>query len=224
MKRLICTLTLTMVFIVAVGAQQRSAPIQLNWDDAQNLVRQLAAAVDPARPENSYMPPLMREKLAWVFRENGAGRLTINLSKEPARNPDGSVNLGVLMDSTKYPASALINIYAGRLMTFVRWFQGVRYGYDDPTKDFFALGLVHEAIHLEQPVSFFARRSGPHPGPEEEERAWRKLIIQAARPMRESGRKMQSDIQEADDILRRCNDAPKCPDFIKFITTGKPGR
>lgn len=214
MRRLLCAFV-CVVSLGTTGKAQR-APIEFNWWDANDLLRQLLVAIDPARPENIYMPQLLREKIAWVFSENKAGRLILNFSPSPQRDRNGKENRGALMDATKNQSGALVNIYAGTLMYFVRYKRGVRQGFDEVSKDGFALSLAHEAIHLEQPLSFFLDRNFH---PEEEDRAWRTCIIQIIRPMRASGRKMELDRhKEADDILRRCHDRPSCPDFVAFIT------
>ena len=146
MRRLLCAFV-CVVSLGTTGKAQR-APIEFNWWDANDLLRQLLVAIDPARPENIYMPQLLREKIAWVFSENKAGRLILNFSPSPQRDRNGKENRGALMDATKNQSGALVNIYAGTLMYFVRYKRGVRQGFDEVSKDGFALSLAHEAIHL----------------------------------------------------------------------------
>jgi hypothetical protein len=57
-----------LLIVVVLQAPYRE-PVTYTKEEALALGQQLIAEIDPARRENVYMPPLLREKIAWVFAE-----------------------------------------------------------------------------------------------------------------------------------------------------------
>jgi hypothetical protein len=213
MRRLLLIFALVTAFATNAVAQYKQTHYEFSHEEALQLVNQLIGAIEPDKPENAYMPPLLRDKIRWVYRQYEKKHLTINYVASYDRNRDGSDNKGTFMRSQRANGgkAALIEIFALRLIVYVRIQKGVLSGYNDEIKDLFAIALAHKAVHLEV--------AGPaKENLQEEERTWRKIDLGVIRPMRAAGRKVEADFIEADDLLRRCHDRPVCPGFTRFIS------
>ncbi|SRR6266576_324940 len=75
----------------------------------------------------------------------------------------------------------------------------------------FALGLVHETVHLEKDNS--ANPANFEDRPAEELRAWRKVDLNVVRELRRLNQPMNPRLIEADDALRSCTDE-ECEDIV----------
>ncbi len=79
----------------------------------------------------------------------------------------------------------------------------------------FALGLVHETVHLEKdntanPANFQERLA-------EELRAWRKVDLNVVRQLRRLNQPMNPRLIEADDALRSCSDEAECESLREIL-------
>lgn len=181
--------------------------------EAKELANQMLAAVNPDRPENAAMPSFMKEKILWLINQQNSQNLIVALKPQYRSTGDRSS----LMDSGYDDADKMfINIYGARLIQLVRQQNNTPVGFNPKEKNTFALALVHEAIHLEQPASYF-RSAGYDELIAEEVRTWAKMIIYAVRPMRSRGEPLESDFREMDDTLKTCNDRPDCEGFIQAL-------
>jgi hypothetical protein len=201
---------LALLIVITLQAPHREPPTTYTKEEALLLGHQLIAAIDPAKPENGYMPPLLREKIAWVFSEFNKGTLRLTIGAEK-----GEYLMGA--DATS-KTDRWIFVNSSRLMGFARGDLKLREGYNDFLKDTFATALAHEAIHLEViplPRKDFATTL------REEERAWRKATIEIVRPLRAQGRKVLRDFARADDILLAGKDRLPCPKFTTFLKQGR---
>lgn len=86
----------------------------------------------------------------------------------------------------------------------------------------FALGLVHEAVHLQN----------PHPGNpasvedrlNEELRAWREVNLNVVRQFRNLNQPMNPRMIEADEALRSCEDKRPCQPLRQILLPGESRR
>jgi len=86
----------------------------------------------------------------------------------------------------------------------------------------FALGLVHETVHLEKdntanPAILQERLA-------EELRAWRKVDLNVVRELRRLNQPMNPRLIEADDALRSCGDKAQCESLREIFAMNKSNR
>lgn len=222
--------------------QSEPAPTKLAYTEAEGLqlVNELLAAVNPALPENFYFPPWVRERILWIFHEDAQNTLLIRFV-EPFFNTEKDVSTLIRSNFTTLEGAnqtkngrvyklkpgkkhvPFIEIRSGRLMVLVRLQQKTKTGFSQMMKDTFALLLAHEAEHLQRGEEWFTAR--PHTRAEhllEEVRAMALTVLKGTRPMRAVGLKLELDLNQADDILRSCQDNPKCPEFQAFVERHAP--
>jgi hypothetical protein len=199
--------------------------------EAVQFVNSLLAAINPSNAENSYMPPFMKEKITWVYSKIALKRIKLNASPYFQKNIDGSDNTTCFMDSgyfsanndDKPPYTGVLNLYVPRLYSYVRLQQEVPDGFNQLSKNTFALMFVHEAVHFEKPPEYFLGSHSAQKNIQEEARAWLKVNANADRPLRKIGQPLDIDWTDSDDRLKRCNDNPQCPEFLSFITGADRG-
>ncbi len=184
------------------------------------LINDLLVAIRPELSENAFMPPYMKEKISWVYAEITAKRLELRPYAGYFQTPEGVINQATFM-STGYDTQkriSYIDISMARFLAYTKLQCNVPSGFNERVKVQFALMIVHEATHLEQSPEFFVGSKTKESGVAEEIRAWAKVNFEVVRGLREAGKPVESDLIEADDILKRCSDSTECSEFQAFVS------
>jgi len=208
--------------------QSQEVTFNFSVVEAKQLTNELLTATYPPEAGNSYFTPLMREKLMWVADEKRVDRLLLSAVGEYSATKSGVVQKGVLMASNytsanrdnKPPYKPYIEIYTPRLLMLVRVQQKVPTGFNQMCKNTFALGLVHEAVHLERESKFYTVPHSDEQNLLEEERTWLKVDMGAVRQLRAMGQPLDTDYLESDDIMKRCGYKRGCPEFLEYLKSG----
>lgn len=183
-------------------------------------VNQLFASINPSLSENQYFPQFAKERLSWIIGEQKAGRLSLILLKNLA-----NTNLDVenLMAAGRVEeGKAVIVIARPRFVGFLVEGGRMSAPFTRQQRNDFALGLVHEAVHLQN----------PHPGNpasledrlNEELRAWREVNLNVVRQFRNLNQPMNPRMIEADDALRSCEDKLPCQPLRQILLPGESRR
>jgi hypothetical protein len=205
------------------GLAQRLSPrrIPASKADVVQLTNQLIEAIDPIRPENSYMTPLMKEKIQWVYdavaaRKAATGQDMVRLILDQRHD------LGQTMMQSLYYQDGLpyIEIVADRLILIIRYRDKTPIGFTQKHKNTFALGLIHEAVHLERPKSFFVTPQSKAAGIAEEFRTWDKVDRLAVGPLLKIGQPLEDDFIFMNGVLAKCGHKLPCQPFADYITNG----
>lgn len=169
-------------------------------------VNQLFSSVNPSLPDNQYFTEFARDKISWIITEQKAGRLSLILLKNLA-----NTNLDVqnLMAAGRVDGNkAVIVIARPRFVGFLVEGGRTSAPFTQQQRNDFALGLVHEAVHLQNPdpgdpASLEGRLR-------EELRAWREVNSNVVRQFRTLNQPVHPRLIEADDALRSCEDRLPC--------------
>jgi hypothetical protein len=180
--------------------------------DLSAAVNQLFSSVNPSLPENMYLPQFVKERIQWITTQRTAGKLSIILLK----NTDNTnLYFEDLMASGIVEGKPMIVIAGPRFLDFL--IEGGRTSppFTQRQRNDFALGLVHETVHLEKentanPANFQERLA-------EELRAWRKVDLNAVRQLRQLNQPMNPRLIEADDALRSCGDEAECESLREIL-------
>ncbi len=180
--------------------------------DLSTVVNQLFSSVSPSLPENEYFPQFAKERLLWIVTQRKAGKLSVILLK----NTDNTnLYFEDLMASGIVEGKPMIVIAGPRFLDFL--LEGGRTSppFTQRQRNDFALGLVHETVHLEKdntanPANFQERLA-------EELRAWRKVDLNVVRQLRRLNQPMNRRLIEADDALRSCSDEAECESLREIL-------
>ena len=192
-------------------AQSQSDGIRTDLD-LSAVVNQLFASVNPSLPENQYFPQFAKDKLFWIIAEQKAHRLSIILLK----NTDNTnLDFEAIMASGIADGKPTIVIAGQRFLGFL--IEGGRTSapFTLQERNDFALGLVHEAVHLEKentanPAILEERLN-------EELRTWLKVDVDVVRQLRRLNQPMNPRLIEADDALRICRDKLPCEPLKQIL-------
>jgi hypothetical protein len=183
----------------------------LSEAELQSAADSLLAAVNPHLAENAHFPHYGSEKLDWMQREVGAGRLTVAFLFDP-----DSIRLpaGVLMAASRLDGQPTIFIVKPRFETFLREQGRTAAPFTLRQKNDFAIGLIHEIDHLQNttgipkdPGAFF----------QEESRAWREVNLGFVRPLRALNQPIDDEFVQVDEALRCCGDELPCPQLARLV-------
>ncbi len=180
--------------------------------DLSAAVNQLFSAVNPLLPENQYFPQFAKEKLLWIVTQRRAGKLSIILLKNTNNT---NLYFEDLMASGIVEGKPMIVIAGPRFLDFLEEGGRTSPPFTLRQRNDFALGLVHETVHLEKentanPANFQERLA-------EELRAWRKVDLNVVRQLRRLNQPMNPRLIEADDALRLCGDEAECESLRKIL-------
>ncbi|MFZ2522919.1 MAG: hypothetical protein WAW92_00865 [Minisyncoccia bacterium] len=193
MRYILMFLIAIVCFYSPVEAQQKPGiPFFVNEQDVTNLGNQLVRAIVPTLPENAYMPAFMKEKISWVYElseksKRSTGQEVVVLIRGEAKY--GNTFMRSFYTSRTYPH---IEIISNMLFFIVRIADNVPTGYTPKNKNDFGVALVHEAVHLEQPRSFFNRHRTQQEMIEEEFRTWSKVDTNVVEPLIKMGQPLDS--------------------------------
>lgn len=200
---------------------QVQAPTNGRYTDAEvnAAVNDLFAFVNPSLPENQYFAEFAREKLSWIITEQKAGRLSLILLKNLA-----NTNLDVenLMAAGRVEGKGVIVIARPRFVAFL--VEGGRSSppFTQQQRNDFALGLVHDAVHLQNPNP--GNPASLEERLDEELRAWREVNLNVVRQFRNLNQPLNPRVIEADDALRSCDDKLPCEPLRKILLPGEVRR
>jgi hypothetical protein len=199
----------------AVTAPAGPAPSTeaLTDEKLQGAADQLLALIDPERPENEYFSEFARDRLRWMVREHGAGRLQVAFLTDASNGP---LPPDVLMAAWKLGDQPTIFIAKPRFMKFLIETGATEPPFTQQQKNDFALALVHEIVHLQNPD---ADPRDAELRPAEESRVWREVSLKAVRPLRTLNQPIHQRFRDVDDALRTCGDALPCPPLLRLVRT-----
>jgi hypothetical protein len=166
---------------------------------AVELVNELITAVQPNTEHFQRFPPAVQDALAWLGEQSRPGGLVeiqpASWPDDPAHGPlmgqayrEGRHQLGIMLEVVFYTQ----RLQLGRLK-----------GIDRKMVNSFALGLFHEAIHMED-IAIRGDNTA------EEQRAWRKTIVEGILPMIAAS-------EPLDDNLRLAAEKLDDPGFDQWV-------
>ncbi len=202
------------VFILALqlhGQVAQRKSYTFSRQEALDLANQLLQACELDRPDNAYLPLLVKEKITWIYNEAAAKRLEV-IYTEDQKNELGAVMMfsGYLDNGHPY-----LEISARWLLLWVRISGGVASGFNRMQKNSFALSLTHEAVHLEAPLSRFQSKRTQQQFIAEEYRAHRK-VDQAVAELIRKNEPVSPDFIDVHKVLVACPQSGTCPAFDKW--------
>ena len=186
--------------------QPPQSPTPYTDGDVIAAANRLFAAVNPSLPENSYFPPFAKAKISWVAEQRKAGKLSFILLKNVA---DAGLSFEAMLASARPEGKNPVIVMARP--RFVEFLSDGGLGSSPFTRqqrNDFALSLVHEVVHLENPGISSATTPLDHLV--EEERAWREVDINVVRKFRKLNEPMNVRFIDADDAIQACHDTVPC--------------
>lgn len=193
-----------------------------SYSDAEinRAANQLFAAVHPSLPENRHFTPFAKDKLSWIVNEQKAGRLSLMLLKNI-----GTTNLDAeaLMAAARVDDNKPVIVIARpRFVAFLIEGGRTSVPFTQQQRNDFALGLVHEAVHLQNPQPGDPARLDDRLL--EELRAWREVSLHVVREWRRTNQPMNPRVIQADDALRSCGDQLPCQPLMEILLPTERGR
>jgi hypothetical protein len=173
--------------------------------DINTAANRLFAAVNPALPENSYFTPFAKAKISWIADQRRAGKLSFIILKNVA---DAGLSFEAMMASARPEGKPVIVIARPRFIEFLSDGGLGSAPFTRQQRNDFALSLVHEVVHLENPDISIATTPQDHLA--EEERAWREVDVNVVREFRRLNEPMNVRFIAADDAIRACHDRLPC--------------
>lgn len=197
-------------------------PSSAAYSDAEiNVaINQLFAAVNPSLPENQYFTDFAKEKLEWIITEQKVGRLSLILLKNVATT---NLDAEDLMAAARVEENKPVIVIARpRFVGFLVDGGRMSAPFTQQQRNDFALGLVHETVHLQNPNPGNPANLEDRLG--EELRAWRAVNLNVVRPWRRLNQPMNPRLIEADDALRSCADRLPCQRLADILLPSEANR
>ena len=198
-----------------VSVASSPPPPDLSDERLQRSADELLALVDPERSENSYFPAFARERLRWMVREHRAGRLQVAFLAEAS---NAVLPPNVLMAASKLGDVPTIMIAKPSFMRFLIESGATEPPFTQQQKNDFALALVHEIVHLQNPD---ADPRDPQLRPAEESRVWRDVNMNVVRPLLSVNQPIHHRFRDVDDALRACRDELPCAPLLRVVRTSR---
>jgi hypothetical protein len=190
--------------------------LKVTKTEAEKFVKFLIDEVNPAHDRNKYMPQLMQTKLNWILNKHTNNELELLL--EPAyfrNNKDTIMHAGYTQEGKPFIAIVV------QVVLELMWFDYVdhdRISISETWKNFFAISLIHEAVHLEHDRAHFARQYTEEQIIDEEVRVHALVTTQVIRPLTQSGHPVPARVADVDAILRRCHDDwQRCQELRDYV-------
>lgn len=185
----------------------RPLPVDVPTTNPDELVSNLMNSLHPDRPENVYMPGLVREKFAWAISQKEKGFLEFFHDQKEAQSGNVMMHAG-FNDQT---GLAEVHLVIPRLADTFRRYR------NNPQlmRNVVALTFVHELVHLEKGRDYLkSTEKTKKAWVMEEARAWHKVILGVIRPLRKIGQPVGPGYEKMDDELKKCGDSATCPWLI----------
>lgn len=173
--------------------------------DISAAANRLFATVNPLLPQNSYFPPFAKAKISWVAEQQKAGKLSFILLKNVA---DAGLSFEAMMASARPEGKPVIVIARPRFIEFLSDGGLGSAPFSRQQRNDFALSLVHEVVHLENPE--ISSATTPEDHLVEEQRAWREVDVNVVREFRRLNEPMNLRFIEVDNAIRACHDQLPC--------------
>ena len=187
---------------------------QLTDEQLQATADQLLALVDPERPENDYFSDFARDRLRWMVRDHGARRLDVAFLTDTST----AFPATVLMAAAKLNGRPTIFIAKPRFTKFLIETGATAPPFTTQQKNDFALALVHEIVHLQNPD---ADAGNVDLRAAEDSRVWREVSVQVVRPLRARNQPIHRRFRDVDDALRACRDELPCAPLARLVRLGQ---
>lgn len=180
----------------------------------------LSSQINPAAAENAYMPLGLKNRINWIIAEKQAGRLNLICAKRMESSHGKLAPASTFMGS-KYndTGNASIAVLGPKLYKAIADNGGRIPEISQEAKNFFAVALAHEVIHLENKPFLLRQYRTDDELTQEELRTWMKTSAEVVRHLREVGQPVGIDLARADDVSRRCNYQLPCPELLAFFRT-----
>src|SRR5712691_5938901 len=179
-------------------------------------VNQLFLSVNPSLPENQYFTQFAKDKISWIITQQKLGKLRLILLKNVEQ---AGLVAEDLMASGIVEGNPMIVISQPSFLDFLLDGGRKSVPFTQQQKNDFAIGLVHEVVHLQNP-----NRGNPARIEDrlpEELRTWREVDLNVVRQFRKINQPMNRRLIEADDILRSCGDQARCEPLVKILLPGE---
>lgn len=183
-------------------------------EELKRAADELLTAVGPDRPENHYFTAFAKEHLRWMAGEYRAGRVELAFFFD---TPTVSLPPDVLMAAWPHADKPTIFISKVALTKFLLQGGNARTPFTQQQKNDFALVLVHEILHLQNPIG---DSRDPIDRAREESRVWREVNLQFVRPLRALHEPMDQRFLDVDDALIACRDTLPCPSLARLVRLG----
>ena len=176
--------------------------------DVNELGNSLLQAVNPSNPENAYMPDFMKEKILWLFNEAIEKRLELVFPSSNKYQEERQIAMQT------YYAGGIphVAILADHLITSIRVKEKTPSGFTQRQKNTFAMGLVHETVHLERPREYFEDPKKSE-DLDEEFRTYGKVDKLVVSPLLKMGEPIDDEFIKLHEILLSCNYQSPCLRF-----------
>ncbi len=189
------------------SSSESTPPSRERMTDAEirATANQLFWAVNPSLPENQYFSPFGKEKLSWIIMQKQTGNLSLVLLK----NVDSAGLIADdLMASGSPEGKPIIVISQPSFLDFLLDGGRISAPFSQQQRNDFAIGLVHEVVHLQNPN--LPNLTTPPERLQEEIRTWRTVDLNVVRQLRELHQPMNRRLIEADDAILSCGDSAQC--------------
>lgn len=164
-------------------------------------------AVAPDAVRFAALPLFARETLQWAFGELRSGRLRVVLLDDFANT---NLNDKVLMASGLVEGLKSIVVVRARFVELLAGGGGPHRPFTDQQMNDFALGLVHEAVHLRRRGVQRPDQVSPSEALEEEIRTWREVNLKVVRPLRAAHQPVHAFFIQVDEAFLACGDSSTC--------------
>lgn len=172
---------------------------------------QLLKATYPNLPSNSHMPPALKDKLVWVYGENTKGTLDLVCTKQFE-----GMDAGAFMSAGFVENKPSIVVSGPRLFGQIKANGGKFPTITPEWVNFFAVGVAHEAMHLEKKGFLLKQSPSKEEVLQEELRVWFITAKFMIKPLVDQGQPV-GDLKFADDALRQCGYELPCDSLRIYI-------
>jgi hypothetical protein len=217
-RSIVPAMAVSMVCLIGVSARswRRHEPpaevsraiagrVPLRTPELTVAANELLASVKRRITEDPTVPRFARERIEWLTAQQRAGTLKITLLKNAA---SASLDCEDLMAAGTIEGRQVIVIAQTRFADFLAETGPASAPFSRQQQDDFMLGLLHETVHLERSDlgdlrSFESRL-------DEEMRAWEKVDVNVARPLRSTHEPLGAVFIAEDEAIRSCGDQRPC--------------
>lgn len=188
--------------LVAAPAPSPDTDVELT-----GALDRLLVEVAPGAARFASLPLFARETLQWAFGELRSGRLRVVLLDDFANT---NLNDIVLMASGLVEGLQSIVVVRPRFIELLAEGGGPRRPFTSEQVNDFALGLIHEAVHLRRRGTQSPDQVSRSEALDEEILTWREVNREVVRPLRAANQPVHAFFIQVDDAFRACGDHPTC--------------
>lgn len=184
---------------------------------ATRFADEISKHLHPAAPENVYMPPRLKAVIGWMMAEKQARRLNLECTKWMTNSRGEQVPISTLM-GPKYETDGTMSvaIVGPKLYKPIAENGGRIPAITQELKNWFAVALAHEVIHLENKEFLQKQYHKREEVTQEELRAYMLTSKEVVRPLRDIGQPVGNDFIKADDAARNCGYTLPCQALLDY--------